>query len=104
MLRSLILVILLFNQITNSHAQSMLGAIGEWREQYNNKSVQHLIKGDKVYGATTHQLFSIDNKNNIVGIVDIVVVVDCTLPIVVHMFDPLVVVLVLVEFLVWWML
>jgi hypothetical protein len=65
MLRSLILVALLLNQITNSHAQNKLGAIGEWREQYNNKSVQHLIKGDKVYGATTHQLFSIDNKNNI---------------------------------------
>ncbi len=65
MLRSLILVILLFNQITDSRAQSMLGAIGQWREQYNNKSVQHLIKGDKIYGATTHQLFSIDNKNNI---------------------------------------
>jgi len=65
MLRSLILVILLFNQITDSRAQSMLGAIGQWREQYNNKSVQHIIKGDKIYGATTHQLFSIDNKNNI---------------------------------------
>ena len=65
MLRFLILINLLFIQIANSQAQSTLGVIGQWREQYNNKSVQHIIKGDKIYGSTTNQLFSIDNKNNI---------------------------------------
>jgi len=65
MCRVLIIFILLFHNATLSQAQSNFGAIGQWREQYNNKSVQHIIQGDKIYGATTHQLFSIDNKKNI---------------------------------------
>ena len=65
MLRALIIFIFILHQVNHSQAQSNFGAIGQWREQYNNKSVQHILKGDKIYGATTHQLFSIDNKKNI---------------------------------------
>jgi len=46
-------------------AQTPIGPLGQWREHYNNKSVQHLVKGNVLYGATTNQVFSIDAKNNI---------------------------------------
>ena len=46
-------------------AQTPIGPLGQWREHYNNKSVQHLAKGNVLYGATTNQVFSIDAKNNI---------------------------------------
>ena len=46
-------------------AQTPIGSLGQWREHYNNKSVQHLVKGNVLYGATTNQIFSIDAKNNI---------------------------------------
>ena len=46
-------------------AQAPIGPLGQWREHYNNKSVQHLVKGDVLYGATTNQVFSIDANNNI---------------------------------------
>lgn len=46
-------------------AQIQLVPLGTWREHYNNKSVQHLVKGNLLYGATPNQVFSIDAKNNI---------------------------------------
>ena len=46
-------------------AQNNLLALGSWREHYNNKSVQHIVKGNFLYGSTAHQVFSIDAKNNI---------------------------------------
>ena len=46
-------------------AQSSIGPLGQWREHYNNKSVQHVAIGNTLYGATTNQVFSIDAKNNI---------------------------------------
>ena len=49
----------------HTFAQTPIGPLGQWREHYNNKSVQHLAKGTILYGATTNQVFSIDAKNNI---------------------------------------
>jgi len=49
----------------HASSQSSIGPLGQWREHYNNKSVQYLVKGNNLYGATTNQVFSIDAKNNI---------------------------------------
>lgn len=49
----------------NAAAQNQIVPIGTWREHYNNKSVQHLVKGNLLYGATPNQVFTIDTKNNI---------------------------------------
>ena len=49
----------------HASSQSSIGPLGQWREHYNNKSVQYLVKGNDLYGATTNQVFSIDAKNNI---------------------------------------
>jgi len=46
-------------------AQSSIGPLGQWREHYNNKSVQHVAIGNTLYGATTNQVFSIGAKNSI---------------------------------------
>jgi len=65
MSRFLFIFFLLVFQFGKIEAQNAWGAIGQWREHYNNRSVQHLIKGDKVYGATTNQIFSIDSKKKV---------------------------------------
>lgn len=62
--RGLIVLVILLT-ILNCWAQNNIGAIGQWREHYNNHSVVHVVKGDKIYGASKYQLFSIDSKNNI---------------------------------------
>ena len=49
----------------HASTQSSIGPLGQWREHYNNKSVQYVVKGNDLYGATTNQVFSIDAKNNI---------------------------------------
>ena len=49
----------------HASAQSSIGPLGQWREHYNNKSVQYVVKGNDLFGATTNQVFSIDAKNNI---------------------------------------
>jgi ligand-binding sensor domain-containing protein len=46
-------------------SQNNLGAIGTWREHFNNHAVQQVIKGDKIYGASWYQLFSVDPNNHI---------------------------------------
>jgi len=65
MSRFIFIIFLLLSQFEKIEAQNAWGAIGQWREQYNNKSVQQLIKGDKIYGATTNQVFSIDSKKKV---------------------------------------
>jgi len=57
-----LLISISYHQVS---AQNKVAPLGSWREHYNNKSVQHLVKGDLLYGATTNQVFSIDAKNNI---------------------------------------
>ncbi len=60
---SILFIILL--TITNCWSQNSIGAIGQWREHYNNHSVKNIVKGDQIYGASRYQLFTIDAKNNI---------------------------------------
>ena len=62
--RGLIILVILLT-ISNCWGQNNIGAIGQWREHYNNHSVINVVKGDKVYGASKYQLFSVDSKNNI---------------------------------------
>jgi ligand-binding sensor domain-containing protein len=49
----------------HASSQTSIGPLGQWREHYNNKSVQYLVKGNNLYGATTNQVFGIDAKNDI---------------------------------------
>ena len=65
MRRLLILLFLICGILSNLSAQNANGPIGQWREQYNNKTIVHVIKGDKIYGASNNQVFSIDSKKNI---------------------------------------
>jgi ligand-binding sensor domain-containing protein len=62
--RGLIVLVIVLT-ISNCWGQNSIGAIGQWREHYNNHSVKNVVKGDKLYGASKYQLFSIDGKNNI---------------------------------------
>ena len=57
--------ILFLTLYQDTSAQNKLEPLGRWREHYNNKSVQHLAKGDLLYAASSNQVFSIDTKNNI---------------------------------------
>ncbi len=65
MSRFIFIIFLLLCQFEKIEAQDAWGTIGQWREQYNNRSVQALIKGDKIYGATANQIFSIDSKKKV---------------------------------------
>ena len=65
MRRLLILLFLICGILSNLSAQNANGPIGQWREQYNNKTIVHVLKGDKIYGASNNQVFSIDSKKNI---------------------------------------
>jgi len=57
---------LLFCFITFSCiGQNKLGAVGQWREQYANYNVQQLVLGDHLYGASKHQVFSLNESNEI---------------------------------------
>lgn len=48
-----------------SYGQNTIGPIGQWREHYNNKNMLHVVKGDKIYGASSNQIFSIDSKKQV---------------------------------------
>ncbi len=43
-------------------AQNNLGGIGQWREHYANYNVQQLVMGDQLYGASKHQVFSLNES------------------------------------------
>ena len=64
MFRSILLFALL-SQTIFANSQNTLGPIGQWREHYNNKSIFHIVKGDKIYGASRGQVFSIDSKKQV---------------------------------------
>jgi len=64
MYRSIILFVLL-SQTLITHSQNALGPIGQWREHYNNNNLLHVVKGDKIYGASRNQVFSIDSKKQV---------------------------------------
>jgi ligand-binding sensor domain-containing protein len=64
MFRPLLLFVLL-SQTIIANSQNVLGPIGQWREHYNNKSIFHVVKGDKIYGASRGQVFSVDSKKQV---------------------------------------
>ncbi len=64
MFRPLLLFVLL-SQTIIANSQNELGPIGQWREHYNNKSIFHVVKGDKIYGASRGQVFSVDSKKQV---------------------------------------
>jgi hypothetical protein len=59
---SLIILICLLSTV---QAQNTLPPIGYWREHLNYQQAIQVIKGDQFYCATTGQLFTIDNRDEI---------------------------------------
>ena len=55
---------LLFTIHYSVKAQNALVPIGNWREHLNYASAQAVVKGDKIYCATTNNVFSVDASNN----------------------------------------
>lgn len=45
-----------------AQAQNSIGALGTWREHYNNQALIQVVKGDKLYGASQQQILSIDTN------------------------------------------
>jgi hypothetical protein len=46
-----------------SNAQNTIGAVGTWREHYNNKDIFQVIKGDHYYLAAKNQIISYNEEN-----------------------------------------
>lgn len=46
-------------------SQHPIGAIGTWREHYNNHTIHQIIKGDKWYAAATNQIIAITNDKEL---------------------------------------
>lgn len=71
MLKCIPILLLIVLQTIHSLGQNKLGGIGQWREHFNNRSVIHIgianLKNgqNKIYGASSQQVFSIDSKKNI---------------------------------------
>jgi hypothetical protein len=57
------LLLLLIN--INIIAQNPIPPIGEWREHLNYQNTIQVVSGDKIYCATTNNLFSVDNQGAI---------------------------------------
>ena len=55
---------ILFSCLTG-WSQNSIGGIGTWREHFNNHPIQQVVKGDKIYAASWHQLLSVDSQGNI---------------------------------------
>ena len=49
--------------IYTSNAQNTIGAVGTWREHYNNKDIFQVIKGDHYYLAAKNQIISYNEEN-----------------------------------------
>ena len=47
----------------NNNAAAQIPPIGQWREHLNYQQTIQVIKGDKIYCATTQAIFSVDEKN-----------------------------------------
>jgi hypothetical protein len=63
-LSNLFLFFFLFVQLS-SFAQNRTPPIGQWREHLNYQQTIQVLKGDKIYCATTTHLFSVDPDNDI---------------------------------------
>ena len=56
--------LLLLTIHTSLKAQNTLVPIGNWREHLNYSAAQAVVKGDRIYCATTNNVFSVDASNN----------------------------------------
>jgi hypothetical protein len=63
-LSNLFLFFFLFAQIT-AFTQNLTPPIGQWRDHLNYQQAIQVLKGDKIYCATTSHLFSVDADNDI---------------------------------------
>lgn len=45
------------------YAQNEIGAIGSWREHYNNSNITQAVKGDRIYLAAKNQLIAYNESN-----------------------------------------
>jgi hypothetical protein len=48
--------------VYTSNAQNTIGAVGTWREHYNNKDIFQVIKGDQYYLAAKNQIISYNEE------------------------------------------
>lgn len=62
-MRTLFLILCSFI-IHKTKAQNSIGAIGTWREHYNNTVVKQIIKGDQYYIATKNQIVLYNETKN----------------------------------------
>ena len=46
------------------YAQNEIGAIGSWREHYNNSNITQAVRGDRIYLAAKNQLIAYNESNN----------------------------------------
>jgi ligand-binding sensor domain-containing protein len=53
--------------IIKTNAQNSIGAIGTWREHYNNFNIQQVIKGDQYYIASKNQLIVYNETTGKIG-------------------------------------
>lgn len=53
--------------IIKTNAQNSIGAIGTWREHYNNFNIQQVIKGDQYYLASKNQLIVYNETTGQIG-------------------------------------
>jgi ligand-binding sensor domain-containing protein len=59
-----IALIISFSLIMHSiYAQNEIGAIGSWREHYNNSNITQAVKGDRIYLAAKNQLIAYNESN-----------------------------------------
>src|SRR6478609_3339176 len=63
-LSNLCLFFFLFIQLS-SFAQNLTPPLGQWRDHLNYQQAIQVLKGDKIYCATTTHLFSVDADNDI---------------------------------------
>jgi len=49
--------------VFTSNAQNTIGAVGTWREHYNNNDIFQVIKGDQYYLAAKNQIIAYNKEN-----------------------------------------
>jgi ligand-binding sensor domain-containing protein len=67
-MRIAFLIICCFS-IIKTNAQNSIGAIGTWREHYNNFNIQQVIKGDQYYIASKNQLIVYNETTGKIGFI-----------------------------------
>ncbi|MDB5209695.1 MAG: hypothetical protein JWQ30_522 [Sediminibacterium sp.] len=63
--QSIILLLISLLLISHASAQNLIPPIGQWREHLNYQQAIQVANGDKIYCATTNNLFSVDPNKEI---------------------------------------